>query len=172
MPTLTTLAIPPLFVLTPLAGASFPALAPLILAAAGALGYKVLSAKGVQGGALNKKLRQQLREDVVVPLKTEDLIFNVFEDELRRAETIHLQRGVVELALIKDERGRVHLVARAKKGTDRDIVEREGREFAEELAQLYARNRVVEQLGQLNAEPVEETVDDNGEIVLKIRRWK
>ncbi len=170
MPTL--LAVPAIFVLTPLAGASFPALAPLILAAAGALGYRVLSKKSMEHGALNKKLRQQLREDVVVPLKTEDLIFNVFEDELRRAETIHLERGSIELALIKDERGKVHLVARARKGTDPKTVEREGRAFAEELAQLYARNRVVEELERLNAETVEETVDEQGEIVLRVRRWK
>ncbi len=161
-----------IFVLTPLAGASFPALAPLVLAAAGALGYRVLSRKGMEHGALNKKLRQQLREDVVVPLKTEDLIFNVFEDELRRAETIHLERGGIELALIKDERGKVHLVARARKGTDRVMVEREGRQFAEELAQLYARNRAVEELERLNAETVEESVNEDGEMVLKIRRWK
>jgi hypothetical protein len=44
-------------------------------------------------------------------------------------------------------------------------------DYLSEVAQLFAQNRVVDELKRLNFDIVEEGVDEKQEIVLKVRRW-
>lgn len=159
-----------IYVLTPIVGASFPALAPLILAAGGALGYKVM-VDMKEGGQLNTKLRQKLQETNTVNLRVDELIFDSMKEEVKRADSLYLEKGEIVLALIKDERDKLRIEVSGPDDYSKRQLEEEGRAFAEELAQMFAMNRVVEEVERMNAEVVEEEELENGEIQMKIRRW-
>ncbi len=156
--------------LTPIVGTSFPALVPAILSVAGALGYRATTGSN-QGGQLNKKLRQQIEERTNVTLRVDEIVFEAVEEEVARAESIYLEKDDIVLGIIKDERNRLRIEVSGPKGIDPKLLERQGQEFMEEVAQMFAQNRAVEQIERLNAEVAEEVREENGEIRLTIRRW-
>lgn len=156
--------------LTPVIGVSLPALTPLIFAAAGALGYKaMLDMK--DGGEINEALRQRLRETNSLRVKVDDLVLETMQEEIKRAEAIHFQKGDIVLSLIKDERGKLRVEASAPEGFDKKQLQEEARQFAEQIAQQFAQSRAIEELEKINAEVISEEVNEEEEIVLKVRRW-
>lgn len=159
-----------IYAITPIVGMSFPALTPIILAAAGAMGYKML-VDMKEGGDLNEALRQQIHETTTVQLRIDDLIFDSMEQEVRRAESLYLRKEDITLAIIKDERGKLRIEVNAPQGADPAVLQQEGREFAEEVAQLFAYHRAVQEMEAMNAEVVEEVKGEEEEIVLRVRRW-
>lgn len=160
-----------IYALTPIIGMSFPALAPLIFTAAGALGYKVM-VDMKEGGDINDLLRQRLEETTSVQAQVDDLVLENLEEEVRRGEAIFFEKDGIELGIMKDERGKLRIVVTGAKDANKGDLEAAGREFAEELSQLFAQSRVVEELQALGADVVEEQVSEEGEIRLRVRRWR
>lgn len=159
-----------IYVLTPIVGTSFPALAPLVLATAGALGYKVM-VDMKETGQINRELRRRLEEETIVSLKVDELVFDSMQEEVKREESLFFVKDEITLGVMKDERNQLRISVSAPKGFDQKILERRGREFAGELAQAFALNRAVEELQRMNAEVAEEEQLENGDIRLKISRW-
>jgi hypothetical protein len=159
-----------IYALTPIIGMSFPALTPLIFAAAGALGYKVV-VDMKERGDINDLLRQQILETTTVQTRLEDTVLDAMDEEVRRGEMLFFEKDNLKLTVMKDERGKLRVQVTGPRGADKRQLEKAGQQFAEELAQLFAQNRMVEELETLNAEVVEEQVNEQGEIVLKVRRW-
>ncbi|CAN5207668.1 hypothetical protein BH09SUM1_BH09SUM1_07670 [soil metagenome] len=159
-----------IFVITPIIGMSFPALTPLIFAAAGALGYKTMSDMK-PGGDINEALRQRLYEDVTLRVRVDDLVLESMTQELKRAESLFFEKDGIVLAVMKDERGKLKIEATGPKGTDEKDLQKAGRDFAEELSQMFAYNRAIAEAEKLGAEVVEEVNTEQDEIVLKVRRW-
>lgn len=159
-----------IFVITPIIGASLPALTPIIFAAAAALGYKALL-EMPEGDAINRELRRRIHEEQDVELRLEDSVLEAMDLEVKRAESLFFQKEGFVLVVAKDERGKLRIKVTGPKARSSKELRAAGEEFAAELAQLYAQHRAVEELTRLNAEVIEEQVNDQGEIVLKIRRW-
>lgn len=158
-----------IIVLTPIVGLSFPALAPLILAAAGALGYKALTDMK-DGGDLNEHLRHEIEQVNTVTIEVPALIRETGRD-LRVEKSISFRKGDIILTLRRDERGSLRIEVRGPKEASRAHLRKLGETFAHEVAQQYAYNRAVEEIGRLNADVVEEERLENGEIRLRFRRW-
>ena len=157
--------------LTPIIATSLPLLTPIILAAAAALGYKAMVSMSDVGGDLNKALRQRIEESNNVVIKIEQAVLENMTLEVGREEALFFEKDGIELAVIKDERGKLRVSATGPKTMDEKLLEQRGQEFAQELAQMFAMNRVVKELGRMNTEVVEEQVMEDGEIRIKMRRW-
>lgn len=160
-----------IYALTPVIGSTFPALIPIILAAGAAMGYKHLAEASEVGGDINNELNQRLREWRTIEIPIHDMVLDAVQEEVQRAEAIHFEKDGIILAVIKDERGRLKILASASREMEKKDLFEKGRAFAEEIAQLYAQHRAVEELARLNAEVVQEEVNEQGEIKLTIRRW-
>lgn len=156
-------------VITPIVGMSFPALTPLIFATAGALGYKVM-VDMKEGGDLNEALRQQIQETLSVRAKVDDLVLDAMEEEVKRGEMLFFEKDGIKLVIMKDERGKLSITITGPKETDKKALEAAGREFAEELAQMFAANRAAEVVENLGAEIVEEQVNEEGDMIMTVRR--
>ncbi len=157
--------------LTPIIATSLPLLTPIILAAAAALGYKAMVSMSDVGGDLNKALRQRIEESNNVVIKIEQAVLENMTLEVGREEALFFEKDGIELAVIKDERGKLRVTATGPKTMDEKLLEQRGQEFAQELAQMFAMNRVVKELGRMNTEVVGEQVMEDGEIRIKMRRW-
>lgn len=157
--------------LTPIVGLAFPALTPLIFATAGALGYKVMHDMK-DGGDLNDQLRQRLEETTTVQTKVDDLVLDAMEEEVRHGESLRFEKDGLELLVTKNARGKLNIFVTAGKDSNRKDLEKAGHDFAEELAQLFAYNAAVSASETMNAEVIEETVNEEGERVLRVARWR
>ncbi|MBI1291631.1 hypothetical protein GC173_10375 [bacterium] len=159
-----------IFVVTPMIGLSLPALVPIVTAVAGAMGYKVL-VDMKDGGDINDALRQRLEETTTVEVKLTDSVLDQLRGEVQRGKALYFERDGIMVALIIDERGRFRVEASGPQEANRRDLEAAGREFVENLAQLFAYNRATEVITRLNAEVLEEERLENGEIRLRIGRW-
>lgn len=159
-----------IFVLTPAIGLSLPALIPIVTAVAGAMGYKVL-VDMKDGGDINDALRQRLLETTTVDIKVSDTVLDHLKEEVRRGQALHFERDGIMVAVMIDERGRFRVQASGPLEMSPQELQRAGREFAEQLAQLFAYNRATEVIGRLNAEVLEEERTEDGEIRLRVGRW-
>jgi hypothetical protein len=160
-----------MFFLTPIAGMTFPALVPIITAAAGAMGYKAMMDLK-DGGDLNEALRVQLKETQTVPVRLEESILDQMAREVGRAEALRFERDGVTVTIQRDERGRLRIDVTGPEAMNKSMLHRIGQEFAREVAQQFAYHRAMQELQKLNADVVEEQVDDKGEIRLQVRRWR
>lgn len=158
-----------IFVLTPIVGLSFPALAPLILAAAGALGYKALTDMK-DGGDLNEHLRHEIEQVNTVTIEVPALIRETGRD-LRVEKALTFRKGDIVLTLRRDERGQLRIDVAGPKEASRATLRELGEAFAHEIAQQYSYNRAVEEIDRLNAEVVGEERLENGELRIRFRRW-
>ncbi len=156
--------------LTPIVGITLPALTPLIFAAAGALGYKAMIDMK-EGGDINDALRQRIKESTSVRVQVESMVLEAMEQEVKRAQSLYFEKDGIILSVIKDERGKLRLEATAPEGFDENLLREMGKQFAEELAQLFAQSRAVDELERMNAEVVDEQINEEGDVVLKVTRW-
>lgn len=156
--------------ITPVIGWSWPALAPVLLAAGAAVGFKLVF-DSKDEGELTPELRNRLLSEDTVQLQLDQAVEHALFDEVRRGDAAIFRKDALVLMVTKDERGRLRITVTAPKGTSRELLRAEGQAFAREIAQLFATNRVVEQLARLNFDVVEEEQTEEGEIRLKVRRW-
>ena len=98
-------------------------------------------------------------------------VLEQFDDEVKRAEQLNFEKNGVVLTVLKDERGKLQIKVTGPKGSDAKMLQEEGRHFTQELAQLFAFNRAAEQIETLNAEVVDQQENEEGDIVLRVRRW-
>lgn len=159
-----------LIVITPIVGWSMPALAPFATAVAGYLGFSKLTGRG-QGAWGQGELEERLQSQrlVTLPLRT-DTVEPVAE-ELKHDEFLRFQREDITLIFRKDERGQFHVdVMGPKKRTTREL-HAIGQEFAVELIQEFAHSRLVRELDRKGITVVEEERAENGDLVLRTRKW-
>jgi hypothetical protein len=160
-----------IFALTPAVAVSLPAIIPIVAAVAGAMGYKVM-VDMKEGGDINDALYQRLHETTTVQVKVDDLVLEHVRGEVARGQSMYFVRDGIQLALIVDERGRARVEASAPEGTDERLLREEGRAFAEQIGQLFAYNKAAAVIEQLNAEIMDEERTEDGEIRLRISRWR
>jgi hypothetical protein len=158
-----------MFFLTPTVGWSLPLLWPIILAAAAAKGYAVLK-EGTHDGATNE-LTRQLMEMRLIRIPLDEVLKQAVEDEVKREEVLRFTDGNVVIAFKRDQRGKFVVEAMAPNTVSIRELESRAQAFAAEIAQRFALSKIATELERRGATAIEEELQDNGDIVIRMRRW-
>jgi len=157
-------------IITPILGWSWPALAPIIAAAAGLLGYSKLtgdSAKDWLQGKLNCEL-ENLR---TVEIAINEFLADVVAEELGREERLDFEKEDFVLTFRKDVRGKFFIEVTGPRTATRMELKARGEEVARHLIQPFAHHKIARELDRRGVQIVEEEVTEEGDIVLRTRRW-
>lgn len=157
---------------TPIVGWSLPLLWPLLLSTAGALGYGFLTDER-NDLRLRSKLDVTLKNTrlVTVPLDTQ--LTEGVADEVKGEQVLRFQKGDITVAFKRDARGKftIHVSGPQDKTTDRQL-QKMGEEFAREVIQQFVASKVAAALTAKNSVILNQEVEENGDIVINLRRWK
>jgi hypothetical protein len=158
-----------MFFLTPSVGWSLPLLWPIILAAAAAKGYSVL--KEQTHDAQTNELTRQLMEMRLIQLPLDEVLKQAVEDEVKHEEVLRFTDGKVVIAFKRNIRGKFVVEAMAPKTMPMRELELRAQAFAAEIAQRFALSRIAVEMEKRGATAIEEELQENGDIVIKMRRW-
>jgi hypothetical protein len=159
-----------LFVLTPILGWSWPALTPILVATAGSLGYGLITT-GVKSRHRLTKLDAQLLNRRTVEIQLEEFLKDIVAEQLGYEEVLHFEKEDFVVAFGHDARGRFFIRVTGPKQRSAVELRLAGEEFARTIIQQFAYNRIAAELDRRGIQLVEETVDEEGNMVLQARRW-
>jgi hypothetical protein len=159
----------PIFLIAPAIGWAWPALVPIVGAVASALGYQAFSdPKGILRGAVSQELDNIRIERVAL----DSVLAAVIAEEIGTEERIILKRDEVILVFRKDAQGKFYVDVLGPSEMNALELRALGEEFARELVQKFAYHKITEQLERANITVIEEKVEQNGNIVLRNRKWE
>jgi len=164
------MAVPMIFALTPVLGWSWPALTPILVATAGSLGYGLITT-GMKGKRGLTKLDQRLLERRMVELKLDEFVKDVVAEQVGYDEELHFQKEDILVTFGHDARGRFFIRVTGPKHRSAADLKMAGEEFARSIIQQFVYNRLATELDRRGVQVVEETVDEEGNMVLQTRRW-
>ncbi|MCX8037742.1 MAG: DUF1257 domain-containing protein [Candidatus Sumerlaeia bacterium] len=159
-----------IFFLTPILGWSWPALTPILVAVAGSLGYKLTTTR-LTGKSGLTRLDRKLINLRMVELQMDDFLKDVVCEELGHDEELHFEKDDLLVTFGHDARGRFFIRVTGPKQRSASELRLAGEEFARTLIQQFACHRVAAELDRRGIQIVEESVDDEGSIRLRARRW-
>lgn len=159
-----------IFVLTPTIGWATPLVWPLVLAAAGAMGYKHLTSTA-DDAALRGDLNRELNSLKTAKLSLDEIVRNMMADEVGREQVLRFVKGEVFLVFKRDSRGKFSIEVSGPDKMTRRELEALGYEFAQTIVQQFAYNKMAAEMERRGANIIGEEVNENGDIVLKLRRW-
>ncbi len=150
-------------VIVPVVVASWPTILPVLVGAAGALGFKV--SKGLGENVQRNRLQVEGQNRATVDVKNA----SVLGEELGRDQVLEVEKGGVKLRfdVYSAGRCRVHV---SGEGRSKAELERIGRQAADKVVQMYSYHRVMAQAQEMGYELVEEQVDGQGGIRIRLRR--
>lgn len=160
-----------LFILTPTIGWAAPLLWPIVFTAAGALGYKQVTSTSdtaVLRGEANQAMNAL--KTIEIPLETQ--ITDVVEDEVGRDQVLRFTKGDIVVVFKRDLRGKFSIQVSGPDKMTRRELEYVGREFLGVVVQQFAYNKMAQEMERRGANIVGEEVNEEGDIVLKLRRWE
>lgn len=159
-----------IFILTPTVGWATPLLWPILFTVAGALGYRQLTS--VADDALLKgELNRELNNIKTVTLPLDQLVKDMVSEEVGREQVLRFVKEDIVLVFKKDARGKFTIeVCGSKDRTTREL-KAMGMEFAQNVIQQFSYNRMAQEMERRGANIIGEEVNENGDIVLKLRRW-
>jgi len=164
------MGIPMLIPLIPTLGWSWPALAPILVGTAGSLGYGLITTR-VQNRHLQTALEKQIQNLRIVEIPLEEHVKGIVAEQLGHEEELQFQKDDLTLTFRHDARGKFHVRVLGPKHRTLTELRMIGDEFARELIQQFAYNRIARELDRRGVQVVEEAVDEQGNIVLTTRRW-
>lgn len=159
-----------MYFLTPSVGWAVPLVWPLALAVAGALGYKACTSVD-DGALLRGDINHELNNLRTVQLPLENMVKQMVADEVGREQVLRFKRDKTVLVLKRNSRGHFAIEVSGPRAMTAHSLQVAGMEFAQELVQQFACNRMARELERKGAHVVGEEVNENGDIVLKLRRW-
>lgn len=143
---------------------------PLALTAAAALGYKQVTStadNAVLRGEANSSINTM--KTVEVPLEVE--ITDAVEDEIARDQVLRFQKDNIIVTFKRDLRGKFSVqIAGPDTMTTREL-QYVGREFLNTVVQQFAYNKMAAEMERRGTNIVGEEITEEGDIVLKLRRW-
>lgn len=158
-----------LYILTPTVGWAAPLLWPVVLAAAGALGYRQLTASASDSRARTKL--EAMAGTRTFQLKIETEVTEAVAEDLRRDQSVTFSRDDIVLTFARDLRGQFFIQVTGPENQSRRQLEGLAREFLGVVVQQYAYNKMAREMERRGANVVGEEVTEEGDIVLKLRRW-
>jgi hypothetical protein len=152
-------------ILVPVVVAAWPALSAAVLAAASSLGYVVADDAARRLAEQSKAKAAPSRVDLEIPNS------EVVTDQLGRAQHLSVTREGVTVTFSRDARGRAALCVIGEGYTEADL-RAQGEELSRRVVQQYAYQKLKAELNARQFVVVEEQVDENHAIHLRVRLWE
>jgi hypothetical protein len=151
-------------ILTPVVIAAWPAFSAAVVAAATSLGYTIISegAKELQTG----KVTQTGQHGINLEIEQSEIVTN----QLGRDQRIRVTRQGVTVTFSRDARGKASICVTGD-GYTNDELRTMGEELSQRVVQKYVHQRLLDEIKVRQFVVVEEEVDQNQAIRLKVRHW-
>jgi len=159
-----------IYVLSPTVGWAFPLVWPAVLAAAGAAGYKLYTPTS-DDAPLRGRLTKQMNQQRIVTVPLDSVVKDVVADEVGRDQVLRFVKDNTVLVFKRDTRGKFSIQIMGPESMSTRELQTIGLEFASTLVQQFAYNKITKEMEVRGANVVSEDVNENGDIVLKLRRW-
>lgn len=150
-------------ILTPVVIAAWPAFSAAVVAAATSLGYTL-----VEEGIQQNQIQAVEAGERVVNLEIDQS--EIVTNQLGRDQRIRVVRGDVTVIFSRDARGKAAVCVSGPGFTD-DELRGIGEELSQRVVQRYVHQRLLEEIRARQFVVVEEEVDENQSIRLKVRHW-
>ncbi|MGI8907863.1 MAG: hypothetical protein ACR2IE_15385 [Candidatus Sumerlaeaceae bacterium] len=159
-----------IFILTPTIGWATPLLWPIIFSVAGALGYKQLTSAS-DDALLRGELNKELNALKTATLPLENIVKDLVAEEVGREQVLRFTKGDIIVVFKRDSRGKFSVEASGPNSMTKRELEVAGLDFAQNVVQQFAYNKMAAEMERRGANIIGEEVNENGDIVLKLRRW-
>ena len=150
-------------ILTPVVIAAWPAFSAAVAAAAHSLGYMLVEETIKQR---QKSSSQSQAGEVTLELANSELVTG----HLGRDQQIRVTRGNVTVTFSRDARGRAKVCVSGPGFTDEEL-RALGEELSRRVVQRYVHQRLLDEIRARQFVVVEEAVDAQQAIHLKVRHW-
>ncbi len=150
-------------ILTPVVIAAWPAFSAAVVAAANSLGYALVEETIKQRQSAKAKNQAQ---EVNLEIANSELVTG----QLGRDQQIRVTRQGVTVTLSRDARGRASVCVSGE-GYTEDELRALGQELSQRVVQKYVYQRLMDEMRARQFTVVEEQVDENQAIRLKVRHW-
>ncbi len=149
-------------ILTPVVIAAWPAFSAAVVAAAASLGYTIVEegVKQSQTGNVNETGR------VTLEIEQSEIVTS----QLGRDQRIKAMRGDVTVTFSRDARGKASICVTGP-GHSEEELRTIGEELSQRVVQKYVHRRLMDEIRIRGFNVVEEEVDENNAIRLKVRHW-
>src|SRR6266404_3974305 len=149
-------------ILTPVVIAAWPAFSAAVVAAANSLGYVLADEAIKQSQVTIQKSNRQVNLEIANS--------EVVTGSLGRDQQICVTREGVTVVFSRDARGRASVCVSGPSFTD-DELRGMGQELSQRVVQQYVYQRLMDEMSTRQFTVVEEEVDANHAIRLKVRHW-
>ncbi len=151
-------------VLAPVVIMGWPAFSAALMAAAGSLGYHVVSeARSLGSGSSVGKQTGAVRLEI----ERSEVVTN----QLGRDQRMAVTRDGVTVTFSRDKRGRAALCVTGNGQSD-DVLRALGEELSRAVVQQYVYQKLMEEMRARGFNVVEEEVNEDRSIRLKVRHWE
>lgn len=150
-------------ILTPVVIASWPAFSAAVAAAATSLGYTIIE-EGIQ--QRNESKVSAAGRSVQLEIEQSEIVTS----QLGRDQRIKVMRGSVTVTFERDARGKASICVTGPGHTDEEL-RAIGEELSQRVVQSYVHRRLLDEVRARGFTVVEEEVDQNNAIRLKVRHW-
>ena len=151
-------------ILTPIVIAAWPAFSAAVVAAASSLGYTIVE-EGIRQ-TQTSKVAEVGEHKVNLEIEQSEIVTN----QLGRDQQIKVTRGDVTVTFSRDARGRASICVTGVGHADEEL-RAIGEQLSQRVVQKYVYNRLIEECRAREFNIVEEEVDENNAIRLKVRHW-
>ncbi len=151
-------------ILTPVVIAAWPAFSAAVVAAATSLGYAVVD----EGIRQHRESQVTTESESTVQLEIEQS--EIVTNQLGRDQSISVTRNGVTVTFSRDERGRASVCVTGP-GHSKEELRAIGEELSQRVVQKYIHQRLLEEIRTRQFIVVEEEVDENQSIRMKVRHW-
>ena len=148
-------------ILTPVVIAAWPAFSAAVVAAANSLGYVL-----VDEALKQRSSNQNSDREVNLEIANSEVVTSV----LGRDQHICVTRDEVTITFSRDARGRASVCVSGRGRTD-DELRAIGQELSQRVVQKYVYQRLMDEMQSRQFTVVEEELDANQAIHLKVRHW-
>ncbi len=150
-------------ILTPVVIAAWPAFSAAVVAAAHSLGYTLVD-HTIQQRALSAAREKVSRVDLEIANS------QIVTGQLERDKQVSVTRGTVTVVFSRDARGHASVCVSGTNQSEEEL-RTQGEELSRRVVQRYVHQRLLQEIQARRFVVVEETVDSNQAIRLKVRHW-
>src|SRR5262245_36507692 len=150
-------------ILTPVVIAAWPAFSAAVVAAATSLGYVVVDESIRQS---QSTVAQNENRQINLEIAQSELVTG----QLGRDQQLRVTRGAVTVTFSRDARGKA-AVCVSGPGYTEDELRALGEELSQRVVQKYVHQRLLDEIRARQFVVVEEEIDENQAIRLKVRHW-
>lgn len=151
-------------ILTPVVIAAWPAFSAAVAAAATSLGYSIVE-EGIRQSQTNQ-LNEVGERKVSLEIEQSEIVTN----QLGRDQQIKVTKGGVTVTFSRDARGKAAICVTGPGHSDEEL-RAMGEELSQRVVQKYVYQRLTDEMKARQFVVVEEEVDENQAIRMKVRHW-